>query len=232
MKDEKSVLFVLFVLVSVTSFSQIRGWNVKVGMNVSNWTTDELDTKIGYRVGVGTEYAFNDTWSLQPSLLFSTKGTKIGANLAGFGFDFKVNQMYLELPIMAAARFKVGKSTNFVVNAGPYVAYGVGGKTKFSAHYKGEQASIKFNSFGNIDKVTVEAGGESFDVTVDELADNTDDDLGDLKGLRRFDLGVGVGVALELNKIVLGLDGEFGLTKLETDGGKNLNFAVSVGYKF
>ena len=70
---KKSVLFILFALVSVAGFSQITGWNAKVGMNVSNWTTDGVDAKVGFRVGVGTEYAFNDMWSLQPSLFFSTK---------------------------------------------------------------------------------------------------------------------------------------------------------------
>jgi hypothetical protein len=30
---KKSVLFVLFALISVAGFSQITGWNAKVGMN-------------------------------------------------------------------------------------------------------------------------------------------------------------------------------------------------------
>ena len=40
--------------------------------------------------------------------------------------------MYLELPpVMAAARFNVADNTNLVVNAGPYFACGIAGKTKF-----------------------------------------------------------------------------------------------------
>lgn len=53
---KKSVLFIMLALFSVASFSQITGWNAKVGMNVSNWTTDDLKAKVGFRVGVGTEY--------------------------------------------------------------------------------------------------------------------------------------------------------------------------------
>ena len=34
---KKSVLFVLFALISVAGFSQITGWNAKVGMNFSNF---------------------------------------------------------------------------------------------------------------------------------------------------------------------------------------------------
>lgn len=37
---KKSVLFVLFALISVAGFSQITGWNAKVGMNFSNYTGD------------------------------------------------------------------------------------------------------------------------------------------------------------------------------------------------
>ncbi len=37
---KKSILFILFALVSVVGFSQITGWNAKVGMNISNYTGD------------------------------------------------------------------------------------------------------------------------------------------------------------------------------------------------
>ena len=121
---KKSVLFVLFALISVAGFSQITGWNAKVGMNFSNYTGDlDLNAKVGFKLGGGFEYAFNDTWSLQPSLFLTSKGAKKDGN--------SINAMYLELPVMAAARFNVADNTNLVVNAGPYFACGIAGKTKF-----------------------------------------------------------------------------------------------------
>ena len=61
---KKSVLFVLFALISVAGFSQITGWNAKVGMNFSNYTGDlDLNAKVGFKLGGGFEYAFTDTWS-------------------------------------------------------------------------------------------------------------------------------------------------------------------------
>ncbi|WP_373151613.1 porin family protein [Bacteroides thetaiotaomicron] len=230
---KKSVLFILFALVSVAGFSQITGWNAKVGMNISNWTTDEVNAKVGFRVGVGTEYAFNDMWSLQPTLFFSTKGGKLDSGeIMGVNAKVTVNQMYLELPVMAAARFNVADNTNIVVSAGPYLAYGVGGKTKATVEYQGQKATEKMNTFGKIDKMTIEAGGQSHDIPLGDILDPSEYDLSDMKGLNRFDFGLGVGVALEYQKFIVGLDGQFGLTKLETDTGKNLNFAISVGYKF
>ena len=61
---KKSILFVLFALISVAGFSQITGWNAKVGMNFSNYTGDlDMNAKVGFKLGGGFEYAFDDTWS-------------------------------------------------------------------------------------------------------------------------------------------------------------------------
>lgn len=38
--------------------------------------------------------------------------------------------MYLEIPVLAAARFAVTDNQNVVVKAGPYFAFGVAGKVK------------------------------------------------------------------------------------------------------
>ena len=122
---KKSILFVLFALISVAGFSQITGWNAKVGMNFSNYTGDlDMNAKVGFKLGGGFEYAFDDTWSLQPSLFLTGKGAKKDA--------LTVNAYYLELPIMGAARFNVADNTNLVVNAGPYFACGIAGKTKIA----------------------------------------------------------------------------------------------------
>ena len=230
---KKSVLFILFAACIGCGLLTDYRLECEVGMNISNWTTDEVNAKVGFRVGVGTEYAFNDMWSLQPTLFFSTKGGKLDSGeIMGVNAKVTVNQMYLELPVMAAARFNVADNTNIVVSAGPYLAYGVGGKTKATVKYQGQKATAKMNTFGKIDKMTIEAGGQSHDIPLGDILDPSEYDLSDMKGLNRFDFGLGVGVALEYQKFIVGLDGQFGLTKLETDTGKNLNFAISVGYKF
>lgn len=189
---KKSILFVLFALFSVAGFSQITGWNAKVGMNFSNYSGDlDLNAKVGFKIGGGFEYAFNDTWLLQPSLFFSTKGAKKDGN--------SINAMYLELPVMAAARFNIADNTNLIVNAGPYFAYGVGGKTKFDL---GDNTEQKVNTFGS-------------------------------DRLKRFDVGLGVGVAVEFGRIIAGLDGQFGFVDVQkTANPKNMNFSIVLGYKF
>ena len=110
-----------------------------------------------------------------------------------------INAMYLELPVMAAARFNVADNTNLVVNAGPYFACGIAGKTKFDL---GNDTERKVDTFGD-------------------------------DALKRFDAGLGVGVALEFGRIIAGLDGQFGLVDVQKLGNpKNMNFSIVVGYKF
>ena len=196
---KKGLIFVLFALVSIVSYFQIS-WNAKVGMNMSNYTGDmDTDMKIGFNVGVGMEYQFSDMWSIQPSLMLTQKGAKIKED----GETMKFNPMYLEIPVLAAARFAVADNQNIVVKAGPYFAFGVAGKVKVG--------DDKADFFGD--------GDDQF-------------------GGKRFDCGIGVGVAYEIGKFFVGLDGEFGFTNVvdfKSDGvsnPKNMNFSIGVGYKF
>ena len=216
---KKGLIFVLFVLVSIVSYSQIS-WSAKAGMNMSNVTKmEDTKMKVGGYLGVGMEYQFTDMWSIQPSLLFSTKGYKEkkeeGDESAG-----KATPMYLELPVMAAARFAIADGQNIVVKAGAYFAFGLGGKYK-DGDYK-----------------------------VDIFKDTKDEDGDiENEAAKRFDLGIGVGVTYEINKFFIDLTGSFGLTKLQDVGvekydaaiddytyekksAKNMNFSIGVGYKF
>ena len=62
---KKGLIFVLFALVSIVSYSQIS-WNAKVGMNMSNFTGDaDTDMRVGFNVGVGyvVYSAFVDVYS-------------------------------------------------------------------------------------------------------------------------------------------------------------------------
>ena len=220
---KKGLIFVLFALVSIVSYSQIS-WNAKVGMNMSNLTGDVAEDskmKIGFNVGVGMEYQFDEMWSIQPSLMFTTKGAKYEESVEGITASAKFNPMYLELPVMAAARFAVADNQNIVVKAGPYFAYGLGGK-------------MKMDISGDLGGVSV---GEIFDeLGIPQEADIFKSENKGGIGAKKFDFGLGVGVAYEFSKFFVDLTGEFGLTKLykveEGSAPKNLNFSIGVGYKF
>lgn len=200
---KKGLILVLFALVSTVSFAQIS-WSGKVGMNMSNFTGDmETDMRVGFNLGVGMEYSFTDLWSLQTGLMFSQKGAKSEVE----GESEKYNPLYLEIPVMAGARFAVTDNQSVLVKAGPYFGIGIAGKVKSEYSEDGESFSEKADFFGD-------------------------------DGGKRFDCGLGIGVAYEINKFFVSLDGQFGFTPVidfDVEGvsnPKNMNFSIGVGYKF
>lgn len=75
----KSLFMALIaVLFSASVFSQIT-WNVKAWLTMNKYSdTKKLydeggKMKAGYTFGVGMDYAFTESWSLQLSLMFITK---------------------------------------------------------------------------------------------------------------------------------------------------------------
>ena len=198
---KKSVLTVLFALFCTMSFAQLS-FNVKAGLNLSSYIGDNSDHskfKPGVRLGVGMEYQFTDIISLQPSLFFSQKGAKYSEGYEGIvdaDADVKINQLYLELPLMVGARIHTASNFDLLFKGGPYLAYGVGGKTKIDG--------------------------------VSEKADTFGDD-----GLKRFDAGLGLGVAFEFGKIVVGVETGTSFTKVASGASAyNLSALATIGYKF
>ncbi|MCL1608397.1 MULTISPECIES: porin family protein [Mediterranea] len=188
---KKILAFTLFVLMGVViSFSQDINFHAKAGVGFANFTGDANgDPLFSYKVGVGMNIGLGGHWELHPDLFFVRKGTtsSIGENIEGTLFTLKqtINANYLELPIMAAYRISL-PSTNVVLNAGPYLAYGLNGKYKFEA---GEEKT-KINTFGK-------------------------------DALKRFDCGLGVGVAFEFGKFIAGIDANFGLANIAPSGKDN-----------
>lgn len=144
---KRSLLLITLAMIATVSFAQIT-WNVKAGMNVSNYWGDDPDTdaKIGYRIGAGLEYSFTDMFSIQPSLFVASKGAKGDE----FGYDVTINAIYLEAPVLGAARFRFHNDNAIVVAAGPYMAYGIGGKAK--------AAGEKISTFGDLDAERFDLG--------------------------------------------------------------------------
>ena len=96
------------------------------------------------------DYGFSENWSLQSGLMISSKGYKYDKDV--LGADFKARPIYLDIPILAAYKFNISDNTKFVINAGPYLAFGLGGKGKFDVDgaedikvFKGEEGMSRFD---------------------------------------------------------------------------------------
>lgn len=121
---KKFLMTAVLGMFALAGFSQVK-WDARVGMNFSNMTKAEGTKALpGFNLGVGMDYGFSENWSLQSGLMISSKGYKIK--------DYsKDRPIYLDIPILAAYKFNISDNTKFVINAGPYLAFGLGGKCKF-----------------------------------------------------------------------------------------------------
>lgn len=196
---KKNLFLIAFALFTTSAFAQVS-WNVKTGLNISNMTNgDGTEAKVGFQIGGGMEYDFGNNLSLQPSLLLTQKGTKGKMD----DIDASFRPMYLELPVMVAYRIKADDNLNVVFNAGPYLAYGVGGQLKLT----NDNASVGVDLFGDkgcFNRFDAGLGlGVGFEVS-------------------RFVIGLNgeIGLANVLKKSVA------------DQTSHNINFGMTLGYKF
>lgn len=131
---KKFLMTAVLAMFALTGFSQVK-WDGRFGVNFSNVTQDK-DSKAlpGFTLGVGMDYGFTENWSLQSGLMISSKG-----------FKYKIGNekdtyrpIYLDIPILAAYKFDIADNMKFVINAGPYLAFGLGGKNK--EHWDGGES--------------------------------------------------------------------------------------------
>ena len=211
---------------ALTASAQEKGdlrFGVTAGMNVSNITDMEMDSRIGFHVGAKAEYNITDNLYGSAALLFSQKGATKEHGYAEGGYTetskLSCNPGYLQLPIHIGYRYKVGEKVSIFGETGPYFAYGICGKAKdeWTETYAGitESGEDKEDFFG-------------------------DDKKEDNYGAKRFDCGWGVKVGVEAAKFQVSLGYEYGFTKVKDindafEGSKkphNSNFMVSVAYMF
>ena len=192
-------------MVAAVGFSQLR-WDVKFGMNFSNATKlDDSKAITGFTMGVGADYAFNENWAFQPGVMITSKGYKgkIGGEKA------TTRPVYLDIPILAAYKFDIADNTKFVINAGPYLAFGLGGKYK--EHWD---------------------NGDDWKVFDKKGSDWNRFDLG-----LQWGLGVELGEHYLVNftaqhGFICPLDGDMYNNKGDKISPKNMSFAIGVGYRF
>jgi hypothetical protein len=209
---KKILVLAIIAMVSATAVAQIS-WNVKGGINLSSFGGEDLNgskLNLNYQVGVGMDYALSKRISIQPSLLFITKGAKYHSGLE----KTTLNPQYIELPIMAAYKYRLSDKMKLAISAGPYIAYGIGGKFNDEISTGGSTTLVEKNIFGDRNNFTNRP-----------LTDN------------RLDYGLGAGAAIETNHFIVGLNASSGLKKILKDqltfkNARNVCYSLSVGYKF
>lgn len=216
---KKLILLVVCICSMFTATAQTKvTWSMELGLGMSTWmgkNADGSNPLFNTKVGVGLDVPLTGLVSFQTGLAWVSKGASLDVDLTGADLgmgsdigvvDAHVNQNYFEMPLLAA--FHVGTASNFdmVFTVGPYLAYGVTGKTSVDV----DDLSVSVNSFGDSEVLRQK-----------------------IEGLNRFDAGLQAGVALDFAKWTVGLDGEFGFCKIASGKSpKNLAFFFTAGYKF
>ena len=99
-------------------------WSIKVGTGLSSLAgkdTDGAKNAFAYKVGVGYELGISENFAIEPALMFSNKSFKAD------GIDGSINRYFVELPILAAFKISLNDEMKLIINAGPYVGYGLFG---------------------------------------------------------------------------------------------------------
>lgn len=228
----KKIIFSMIVCcMTLVSSAQIS-FNVKAGVGISSFLgsdpaasvsistgeTHDLNFSIkeAWRIGVGMEYNFCKSWSFAPSLNFTAAGAqteefKVGYLVGGKLYTHEVDATlyYIQVPLDLQWKTSISEITTLGIYAGPYLGYGVGGKTKAKwAEFIPNiiQEENNNNSFGDKD-------GQA--------------------GFKHFDFGLNCGVNFDIDHYIVGADFGFGLIKNHKES-KGMNFTgmVTFGYRF
>lgn len=123
-------LFTITLLIVMPGNAQIS-YSVRGGMNLSNLYGDDAKDakmKVGYNIGGLVDYEFVSNVGIQSGLVLTAKGAKSDAE----NVNVTANMLYLEVPVNIIYKIDLNAANmpvKFNVNVGPYLAYGVGGKT-------------------------------------------------------------------------------------------------------
>ncbi len=225
----KKITFVLLLLASLNARSQKT--YVQAGLNLANITTSNsghteknrmLPT---FNAGLLTRIKTSGTVGFETGLLLSGHGSKAESfiNFAG-GQPYHVtstfNPLYLELPLNLLLKVPTDGPSLFF-NIGPYVAMGVGGKSK----------TVTTGGLGG----TVESE-RKIDFSNDNPFTSQQEDAAYNK-LKRFDYGLNLGGGLNLKGLILKANYGYGLVKIssmqsnnsENDNNKFRTFSISAG---
>jgi hypothetical protein len=201
-----------------TSFGLRAGVNFQnINGKDENGNKLENDMLTGFNIGINVEIPVAPDFYFQPGLLYTLKGAKSTDIILGQTFNSTIKISYVELPLNFLYKPMLGKG-HLLLGFGPYVAFGIGGKTTYEGGGSSRSANIKF-------KNTVSAT-----------------DPGNVSYFRPMDAGANMIAGYEFaNKVSFQLNTQLGMLKINPEyasmpndktSAKNTGFGFSLGYRF
>jgi hypothetical protein len=124
----RKVLAVIAVAILTVGSAQAQfKFGARAGVNLTTFTGDVEDAKFkpGFQVGVVGDYSVSEVFAIQPGLVYAQQGCSTEES----GAKFTANLNYIQLPVNAQYKLDLG-GTKLLLQAGPYLGFGLGGKTK------------------------------------------------------------------------------------------------------
>ena len=228
MTKKISVLFAVIILTAGYAQAQFN-FGLKAGFNLTNMSEkydgekpdkdDRGNFKPGFQIGLIGELSLSDAFAIQPGIVFATQGTTYKGSWddeysKGEGKE-KMNLNYIQIPINAQYKMDLG-GMKLLLQAGPYLGYGIGGKYKSEYTEDGEtekgDGKIKFGK-----------------------RDENSEDYETAYIPNAFDFGIGLGAGLQFDNIQVVVGYNIGLanmTDVDKASMKNNGLAFTVAYLF
>lgn len=182
------------------------------GLNLANITktndghTEKNNMLATFNAGFMGRFGLSKTVDLESGLLLTGHGSKAESYFNG-GADYiksTFNPLYVELPLNLVLSIPVEKNTGVFFNAGPYIAVGVGGKSKTDSKFgpltSSSNSSIKFSN------------DDPFTSQQEDAAYNK---------LKRFDYGINAGGGFRFEHLILKVNYGMGLAKINSTESNN-----------
>ena len=172
-------------------------FGVRAGLNFASTDMDNAtSSRTGFHFGGTVDWNIVKSLSVSSGLYYVEKGFK-----SEYG---KGSMRYLQVPLLASYRLETPKGVMFHLNAGPYFAWGVGGKVDYAPY----DLTFTYNY--------------------------RQDSFGDKGFFKHADMGLSAGLYILIKHVVLGFNYELGLADISKVYGKfhNRNTCFTVGYNF
>lgn len=206
-------VFLGLVLTTTIAISTKAQVYVQGGLNLANITktndgqTEKNNILPSFNVGILGRLPVADMFSIESGLLLTGRGSKAETYFNG-GNDYvksRFNPLYLEVPLNAVVKIPFGaKETNVFFNAGPYVAMGIGGKSRRDSKFGPLVSSSTSNiQFSNDDPFTSQQEDARYD------------------RLKRFDFGLNFGGGLQFQHVIFKVNYGLGLAKINSTQSDN-----------
>src|SRR5574344_602293 len=134
---KKLFMFAALLLCAIAANAQDSKWQLKAALGMATITGSDVDgakSKLDWKLGVGYDIPVAEKISIQPALMFESKGYKVE--------DETAQMDYLVVPILLNYHFTEALSAQ----VGPYLGYGVAGTKDIF----GDEGYNRFDMGGNI----------------------------------------------------------------------------------